>query len=257
LYLKNELFSCGVCGGFSYLGAMNADVADLYSDGYFNEGEYLSYSADESVHNLNFTRKMQILRRYARHPIRLFEVGCAYGFFLDVVRKSGCENFFGIDVNPSVVAKAGQRVGVDHVGLVSQVKQPAPNTNVVVAWDVWEHLEHPFDVFRSYTSSLPQGALLALSTVDSGALVAKIRGPKWRQIHPPTHLHYPNRKSLSMAFEKMGFEVVYHKAFGYYRSLETYARALGMNGLIPEAFKKTPVYLDLFDTQLILGRKLR
>src|SRR5262245_38104658 len=101
--------------------------------------------------------------------------------------------------------------------------------------------------------------VIALTTVDSGALVPRIRGTKWRQFHPPTHLHYPTRRSFVEFFSRRGFQIVYQRAFGYYRPMAEYVRALntrgGFQGYGGAKVLSVPVYLNLFDTQLVIARR--
>jgi hypothetical protein len=92
-------------------------------------------------------------------------------------------------------------------------------------------------------------------------LVPRIRGTKWRQFHPPTHLHYPTRRSFVEFFSRRGFQIVHQRAFGYYRPMAEYIRALnprwGSPGSGAAKVLRLPVYVNLFDTQLVIARRGR
>jgi len=64
---------------------------------------------------------------------------------------------------------------------------------------------------------------LALTTADLDSWVARARGSKWRQIHPPTHLHYFSRKTLGGLLDRNGLEIKYMRSEGMYRRVETMA----------------------------------
>ena len=53
----------------------------------------------------------------------------------------------------------------------------------------------------------------------------------------------------------MGMQVILHKNVGMYRSLKTYLNALKIN-TNSNLIKNTPVYFNMFNTQLILAKKL-
>ena len=57
-------------------------------------------------------------------------------------------------------------------------------------WDTIEHLKRPDLFVQKAAADLRPGGLIALTTGDIGSLNARLRGARWRMIHPPTHLHY-------------------------------------------------------------------
>jgi hypothetical protein len=63
------------------------------------------------------------------------------------------------------------------------------------------------------------GALLCITTGDIGSLLARLRGARWRMIHPPSHLHYFNRATISRLLRNHGFKVVDIRPVGPARSV--------------------------------------
>ena len=55
-----------------------------------------------------------------------------------------------------------------------------------------------------------------MTTGDIGSLMARWRGARWRQIHPPTHLHYFSKLTLAQLLERHGFTVAYAGYDGMY-----------------------------------------
>ncbi|HEY4932051.1 MAG TPA: class I SAM-dependent methyltransferase, partial [Terriglobales bacterium] len=87
--------------------ATDQDLAAIYSESYFAGEEYHDYLADKDVAQRNFRSRLRVLKSFmdpARHR-RLFEVGCAYGFFLEVAQ--------GIDVSAAAVNHAKNNLGLD------------------------------------------------------------------------------------------------------------------------------------------------
>ena len=50
-----------------------------------------------------------------------------------------------------------------------------------------------------------RAAPLALTTGDIGSVNARLRGHKWRMIHPPTHLHYFSAETMKALLDRHGF----------------------------------------------------
>ena len=124
-------------------------------------------------------------------------------------------------------------------------------------WDVLEHLPEPFSFLKSHADRLSRQSVLALTTVDAGSLVAKFRGRRWRQIHPPTHLHYPTRKALQIAAANLYCEIVFQCNYAPFRALEVYLKAAGLAWVrLPNILRYFPMRLNLYDSQMIVMRKL-
>jgi cyclopropane fatty-acyl-phospholipid synthase-like methyltransferase len=247
---------CSSCGSLAFHAEKSFDFARLYSAGYFHGGEYEDYTGHRAVHERNFERKMRLLRRNAPTDLRVLEIGCAYGYFVDHALRSGAAAAHGTDVSSDAIDFARKNVG-PHFSLADEPLPPDLRYNCIAAWDVWEHLSEPFDLFASLIERLPAGGTVAVTTVDSSSFVARSRGPKWRQIHPPTHLHYPTFDGLARGMRALGLDVVHHAHFGYHRALETYLAALRLKWLVRPfpRLRLVPVLVDVRDTQIIIARK--
>lgn len=196
----------------------------LYGAEYFTDGEYADYVGDRRIIERNFRPRLAELVR-ACPSGRLVEVGCAYGFFLDLARRHYAAT--GFDVAADAVAYARERLGLDARAEDFVAADVAPGSvDVIAMWDIIEHLAHPDRyVFRAREALRP-GGLLALTTGDIGSLVARWRGDRWRLIHPPTHLHYFTRASLTALLERAGFSVVSVRYPAIHRSLRQIARGV-------------------------------
>jgi hypothetical protein len=261
---RADLLRCVACGGWTWIGAVPADPGALYDEGYFNGREYTAYGAAARAHERNFRRKLGLLRRHADLDparVRLLEVGCATGEFLAVARAAGVAASLGIEPSAwcrRVAAGRGQDVrSPDDPGLARAVRELRPN--LVVAWDVWEHLARPASTLDALLADADARVVVAISTVDAGSLVARLRGPRWRQFHPPTHLHYPTRESLRRWLARGAFAVRHHGAFGLHRPLAEYWRGLGGAKLAPDAAARRPwnlpLYVNLWDIQLVIAER--
>ncbi len=213
------LLKCPVCGFITARIERGAEVREIYEGDYFKGDEYLDYAADEVILKKNFRRRLDdILKR--RQSGRLLEIGAAYGFFLDLAKAKF--EVRGFEVNPEAARYGRDKFGVDirtNEFLDAQPVDLGGRFDVTVMWDVIEHLERP-DVYLRHIAALSRpGALLYLTTGDIGSRLARWRGPEWRLIHPPSHLHYFDRQTIRQILARYGFEVREIKSVGFARSV--------------------------------------
>lgn len=260
------LFRCRSCGFTSAdLSIPEETLSALYGEDYFHGDEYLDYIAEEDSLRLNFSHRLKTLRRLAPDwsNADLFEIGCAYGFFLDEV-KNEVRKASGIDVSADAVSYARAKMGVDAECGDYLTKDLGGQVDVVAIWDTIEHLKRPDLFIGKAALDLKAGGLVAITTGDIGSLNARLRGKGWRMIHPPTHMHYFSIPTLSKLLERNGFEVVHASHPGNSRRIRSifyFLFALKMkkpeiyNMLAKLPLAGTRVTINLFDIMFVVGRK--
>jgi SAM-dependent methyltransferase len=261
------LLRCRDCGhAFAPPGATDEDLAAIYTEIYFAGEEYHDYLADKEVAQRNFRSRLQVLKKFmdpARHR-RLFEVGCAYGFFLEAAKDSFA-SVQGVDVSAAAVSYARNNLGLDATcSDLLQYDFAGREYDVACMWDTIEHLAHPDLFVAKIAEHMKTGALIAITTGDFGSINARLRRTKWRLMHPPSHAHYFSIASMTRLLDRFGFDAVYARHCGYYRSLRSMAygvfvqkhgdaRALELlNRLGVGGF---PLYLNFYDIMYVIGRK--
>jgi SAM-dependent methyltransferase len=213
------LFSCERCGFVSAdLSIPDDALASLYGRNYFQGGEYGNYLDDEEALKLNFRARIADLQGIipSFESCSLFEIGCAYGFFLELVGPC-VQHAAGMDISDTAARYAREVRGVDARSgdyLTMSIPKPA---DIIVMWDTIEHLKRPDLFIAKATRDLTAKGYLALTTGDIGSLNARVRGRNWRMIHPPTHLHYFSVPTITRLLERCGFEVIHVSHPGYAR----------------------------------------
>jgi len=239
----------------------------LYQEPYFAGGEYADYLKDKPVHLKTLAGHLRLLEQYVRPPGKVLEIGSAYGFFLELLR-AGYPDSLGIDVSKAAVAHA-RAAGLNaRVATVEELDEEA-DYDAVCMWDTVEHLPDPQSAVAKACALLKPQGYLFLTTGDFGALLPRMRGLRWRQIHPPTHLFYFTRKSLRCLVERFGFTVVRFGTVTVYRrlgsSLETMIRLRKTPLLprlagvavrcLPKTLLERGFPLNLGDTLYLVARK--
>lgn len=220
LYEKggHQVHRCGGCGlGF---------VADLpspealerfYADHYYDQ-QSTEQSGGLGYHTAYTELEPGLKRMYgdfldrtlALHPGRRFarvlDVGCAYGYFLDVARERlEATELVGLDVTPEAegIRERGYRF---HHGFVEDVELPEAHFDLVFMGDALEHVRDPNRVADRLAGVLAPGGILIITTVDFDARLARVLGRHWRLMKPPEHLFYWTRRSLHRLFGDRGLQ---------------------------------------------------
>jgi SAM-dependent methyltransferase len=232
-----------------------------YQTSYFRGGDYEDYPRDESIIKRNFDRFAKRMKALGPHG-RLLEVGCAYGYFMDIAQWQW--DIEGIDISEAAVDAARARHG-QRVRCGDLLSTPLENSayDWVVAWDVIEHVDRPRQYLRRIGELLRPGGHLALTTGDIASLAARVAGRRWRLLTPPSHLTYFTRKGIQSAVRQAGLRTVSIATAGYERSLSfALFRLLGSaasSRLFPEGssrrrwIERVNFYVDLGDIMFVIA----
>jgi SAM-dependent methyltransferase len=191
----------------------NSELVGLYGADYFAPGAggdpagYLDYLADEELHRLNARRRLSVLDRFgADGP--LLDVGCAAGFFIDEARRRGW-TARGVDVSRSMVDWAREALDLSVVeGTFSEQQLEPASFATITMWDYIEHSRDPVGDVARAAELLRPGGLLALSTGDSGSLIARVSGSRWHLLTPRHHLFFFDRMTLRRLLATAHLEIV-------------------------------------------------
>lgn len=208
---NNTLLSCSSCGFVT----ANLDIEKLtldrlYSENYFKGEEYEDYTRDKSIIQYNFQKRISYLNK--RLPKETFsntlEIGCAYGFFGELAIKNWNGKYTGIDVVPEAISYAQKSLKLNaHCNDYLKFTNPESDYSAVFMWDVIEHLPNPQEFINKVSKEIQPGGSIFITTGDIKSLLARYQGQHWRMIHPPTHLHYFDKKTLSRLLTNNGFVV--------------------------------------------------
>lgn len=262
-----DIVGCVSCGFMTYSRDITEEEASgLYDHDYFRGREYRDYLDERKLIQRNFRGRLGPILRYIEAPEEktLYEIGSAYGFFLDLASRYFRE-VRGIDI-----CDEGTEFASKHFGFANEngdfLKTKLDHKyDVFCLWDTIEHLVRPEKYIEKISHDISRGGLLAVTTGDIGSLNARIRGEKWRQIHPPTHLHYFSRATLLRLLGKYGFtceyygypgtfismDTIFYTIFALRRSRRGFYDLLKRTGLLKICF-----YINCFDLLYVLARKI-
>ncbi|MFH0772357.1 MAG: class I SAM-dependent methyltransferase [Candidatus Omnitrophota bacterium] len=256
------LKKCSDCGlVFVSVDLNDKTIRDIYGNNYFFGGVYADYMREKRALQLNFRKRLNDLLQYVETPGQkyLFEIGSAYGFFLEVAKEK-FSSVRGIDISEEGCLYAREKLGMDTIcDDFLKFDLEADKYDVFCLWDTIEHLRSPHSYLEKISACIKKGGVVSLTTGDIESLSARISGKRWRMIHPPEHLFYFSRDTISRLLEKSGFDVLSVKYRGNYRSLNTILApnksSSFLNAIDEIRPFNIPLYLNLFDIMHIVARK--
>lgn len=260
------LHQCESCRFVTWLSGTMPASEQLYAAGYFSGGEYPDYLGAEDELRRSMRRHLEQMARVRPHGGALFEIGCAYGFFLDEARRMYAR-VAGADVSPEPIAWAARHLGLDvRPGDVRAMRFDEP-FDVICCWDTIEHVPEPDTLVAAAARMLKPGGVFFATTGDIESANARRRGARWRQIHPPTHVNYFSPRTLGTMLGRFGFRVVSSGTASYYHTANSVLSTLALRGgaagrlsaaavaVLPGALlRRLGGWMDLGDTMFLAAR---
>jgi len=237
----------------------------LYGEDYFHGEEYRNYVSEEDSLKANFRRRISTLQEIIPDlkTLRLFEIGCAYGFFLDEVR-ADVAAARGIDISADATRYARDVKHVEAITGNYTDDVSAAGVDMIAMWDTIEHLPRPDLFIEKAGRDIKEGGYIAITTGDIASLNARVRGKNWRMIHPPTHMHYFSVDTLTKLLNRHGFDVIHVSHPGNARDLRSILHfvldlRLGWGGLYRRIANwrifNLSLSLNLFDIMFVVARR--
>ncbi len=185
----------------------------IYDEQYFKAATddragtgYRDYLAEESTHRIQARRRLDLLSSFIDLG-RIYDVGCAAGFFLDEARKQGW-SVKGVDISEQMAERARKQLSLDVAGGLF-VEQPVETCDALTMWDYIEHVVDPAEELEHAAACLRPGGVLALSTGDVESVAARVSGSCWHLFTPRHHNFFFSRETLASYLARAGFATVY------------------------------------------------
>jgi SAM-dependent methyltransferase len=149
-------------------------------------------------------------------PKRMLDVGCGLGIGADFARRMLGAEAIGIDPSAESL-RASQDLGYHLIPEFFDAANPCvePPFDLIQAWELIEHVEHPRAMLSGFKSLLSPEGFLFLSTpaaeaVSREAETARVLGA----LAPPSHLHLFSEQALISLLKQAGFAHVEAERIG-------------------------------------------
>ncbi|RJP21358.1 MAG: class I SAM-dependent methyltransferase [Candidatus Abyssobacteria bacterium SURF_5] len=186
----------------------------IYSEDYFVSSNpsvlgYDDYAGHAAGLREVFSDHLDLIQRFIRPPASLLDVGCAYGYFLELAASRGW-SVQGVEVSAHAahIARAQARAQV-HTGTVSGAGFAPSSFEIVTMWDVLEHSFSPATELAEVNRILKPNGYLFLTLPDAGSLIARVFGPHWFGFKKAAeHNYFFSRDTLNTILSQTGFQMI-------------------------------------------------
>lgn len=212
---NSSVVRCLDCGLF-YTNPRPAaeDVAKIYSEDYFVSRNpsvlgYDDYATHADGLKKVFADHMKKIEKFVQPPAALIDVGCAYGYFLEIAVSHGW-HAEGSEVSPFASLRAREAAGVPvHTGALSGLELTPCSYEVVTMWDMLEHSFDPVGELTQANRILKPDGYLFLTVPNAGSFMARIMRRHWYGFKKiAEHNYFFSVNTLGRMLAKTGFEML-------------------------------------------------
>jgi 2-polyprenyl-3-methyl-5-hydroxy-6-metoxy-1,4-benzoquinol methylase len=170
-----ESFTVWRCANCCSLHSMEDADLDHYYKGYLFQSQHLDFHT-----RLGYRNRLKLLRKHGlTRESRVLDYGCGNGLFVQFLRGQGYAHVAGFD------AYAPQ---YQDRGVLDQT------FDLIVSFDVIEHVEQPRDFVTELAGRLRAGGLLVIGTPNAQRL--SLSFPMALELHQPYHRHILSQQAL-------------------------------------------------------------
>jgi len=228
--VRFNIVKCKNCG-FIYMNPMitKKSLEKLYpSEYYHNILQPFKLGKKELVHLSNKSTFQKITKITKLNKGNLLDVGCAAGAFLYSIKKEYPDwNVFGCDISKKCIKFGKKTFDLKlKAGEIKDCKYRDNFFDVITMREVIEHTPKPMEDLKEMNRILKIGGFIFIRTGNMESLIAKIKG-KNHFYYVPVHSSYFSKKTIKMALEKSGFNVL--KITGIHYSEEDKLKAFGFD----------------------------
>lgn len=190
--------------------------------------------------------------------VKVLDVGCGDGFFLELLRDLGFENLFGIDLSEPMLCRARKknlRVGKENIYELDGKEE----YNVILLMDVLEHLDRPKVGLKNLYNILKNGGILFLNIPGCDSLAKRCRRLVYLETRleqmknwDETHMGGYSKKEVINLLKGAGFKICKS------RRISNHFPIIGRFSKIVSHFLQQFTILGLFgDLLVIIAKKER
>jgi 2-polyprenyl-3-methyl-5-hydroxy-6-metoxy-1,4-benzoquinol methylase len=218
-----EYARCENCGTLNSIAGLSADLMRVRDDesDFYSKEYWLSYQTKDYGYPDIYLRArvdlaerdlywLRTLMTYRLSPGKVLELGCAHGGSVALMNWAGFDAT-GLELSPWVVDFAKKTFEIPMVlGPLEDVRLPPETFDVIVLYDVLEHLSDPLATMRVAASLLTEDGIFIVQTpnYEEHQVYSEMLDRQDRfldQMKAIEHIHLFSHRSISKFFQQLGF----------------------------------------------------
>lgn len=245
LAMISELWQCNSCNSAFVQNILPEEESiKLYTEDVGHQTGWIENTFEIQKHHVVINALDKLLIK----GMRVLDIGCSTGKFLDFAKQKECITF-GIEYSNTCL----ELLKINgHVGY-SNLKEVDGHFDLITGFDLIEHIYNVPDFLNLCLSKLSLGGYIAFLTGDISCLTAKLTGANWWYVRFPQHIIFPSPNYFQL-----------HPEIQVVNCLPTYATAkyhrnllLGLKSFAKELiqFNLTAENWTIADHVLIIAQK--
>lgn len=180
-----QYYKCHNCG-YIFLDPIPDDIGRFYPTEYYevpkSEAELLASAERWQRWKLDTVKQF-------KPGGKLLEIGPAYGLFAFLAKREGFD-VTGVEMDHQCCDFLRNTVGIEVVESADTVTalESLPQFDVIVMWQVFEHLPDPWAVLAAASKRLAPGGVIVMDMPNPESFQFKVLGHRWAHLDAPRHL---------------------------------------------------------------------
>ncbi len=204
----HELNRCVSCG-FVYVRNILSvsELANMYEHAYKNNGTYREtiISRGRKLKYRTLGRLIQFIARQSK--IKLLDIGCGEGRFLEELSHNKHFEAEGIDYSQDTVEYARSKGLKVIQSSLEDIQFPPETFDFMTAFHVIEHVHRLDNTIQEIRRVMKKGGHIWIVVPCISHIKARVAGKKWTYLHPPTHYWFFTTNAMKLLLKKHGFIV--------------------------------------------------
>lgn len=195
-----ECTSCGQIYSNPYF--TDAVLARLYSDAqYIEEPQLRNMAADY------FREFRRAVGEKFGSSMRVLEIGCGNGFFLERLAAAGLTQIQGVEPSREALKTSPRSVrNKIHCGIFNPAMFPAASFDAVCCFQIFDHIRDPIKFVGGIRQILKTGGVLLAINHNIRAPITRLLG-EHSPMYDVEHIYLFDRTTIRLLLEKNGFVV--------------------------------------------------
>ena len=235
-----NVFRCEHCE-VEWLPNFSANPEYYQQADYRNEiGESCDIKHYEKLHDQDVRFQFENVPLQSCRDKVVVDVGCGGGLFLDAIKGFAAKTI-GIEPNDCLRLQVCGKGHLVYPNLEEAVAEAARSADLVVCFNVIEHVQHPVHFVRKMAQLLREGGKLLVTTPNSADFLVT-NGPEEfkRHFYRKVHEWYFNERSLSILLMEAGLfdiEMAFQHSYGLSNTLVWMRdkKGVGRNDILDDA----------------------
>lgn len=164
IFDNQQIVLCKQCGGVYHEG-VDISLLNTYYGSYTGDGQIKPMSSDELILNNNMA---DFVEHFIKAPktAEMLDVGCGYGWVMELLEERGYTNVHGIDTDVLLMKKLKKSGLAVEIGSIYSDKLYCNRFDVILLKMVLEHLDNPREAIENLRGWLKEDGILVIEVPD-------------------------------------------------------------------------------------------